>query len=174
MTAWLSDIINIECWSSNSKNCRHRHLTLLKSNWPKSSFNQSLTSCKSTFQDNSFGFSNKVVLESKCVISWILSIWINKTISNCHTFEINLQLVLVLEKEVMGDSRNIMSSITFTSDVKVFTLELREFFQEVNHKSSHSISNLFLICIKISFTSSFRESSSYRLVYVKKISIVVP
>jgi len=102
-------------------------LTLFKGNWPKSSFDQSLTSSKSTFQDNSFGFADEIVLESKCVISWVLSIWINKTISDGHTFEINLQLILILEEEVVGDGWNVMTSITFTSNVKVFSLELWEF-----------------------------------------------
>jgi len=84
-----------------------------------------------------------------------LSIWVNETISDGHTFEIDLQLILVLEEEVVGDSWNIMSSITFTGDIEVFTLELWEFLQKVDHEGSHGFSNFIFIGVKVGITSNF-------------------
>jgi hypothetical protein len=74
----------------------------------------------------------------------------------------------------MGDRWDIMTSITFSCNVEILTLELWELFKETNHKSSHGLSNLIFVGIKIGITSGFRETCSNWLINVKKISIVVP
>merc|ERR1711998_366339 len=97
MSTWFSDIVNVESWNWSSKDNFGGKLVFFKSDWPNSGSNQSLASSKSTLKDGSGGLANEVVLKGEDIILWVLDQWVNKTVTDGHTFEVNLQFILVLE-----------------------------------------------------------------------------
>lgn len=101
MSAWFSYVINIEFWHWSTKNYFSCHLTSTHSDRPNSSFNKCLASIKSTCKNSCLKLSNKFVFKSESIILWILKIWINHTISNSKTFEVEFQVFFVFEKEVV-------------------------------------------------------------------------
>lgn len=109
--AWLSDVIDVESWNWSSEDNLSGKLAFLKSDWPDTGFDKSSASGESTLKDSSGSLGDKVVLEGEDIVLWVLNQWVNETISNSHSLKVDLQLVLVLEEEVMGDSWDVMSSI---------------------------------------------------------------
>jgi hypothetical protein len=86
-------------------------LAFFKSDWPDTGFDKSRASSESTLKDGSGGAANEFVLKGEDIILWILDQWINETVTNGHTLEVELQVFLVLEEEVVGDGWDVMSGV---------------------------------------------------------------
>lgn len=175
---WLitsfSDVINVELWLEwISENDLDVELTELHSSKPNSSLDDGLASFESSSENILLDSTNELVLVSEGIVSWVLEIWVNKTISNSHTLEVGLQVVLVLESKVVRDSWDVMTSVRLTSDEEVFTLELWVKFQKLDQELGHVVTNLILVCNKMSWIS-MRESSSNRLINIDEVCISIP
>ena len=151
MGAWLSNVINVESWDWSTKNDFSGQLALLKSDWPDSGFDKSRASSESTLKDDSGSFADELVLKGEDIVLWILNQWVNETVTDGHTFEVDLQLILVLESEVMGNGWDVMSSVRFSSNVEIFILELWEFLKEAYHESGHGLGDLLLVGVIIEY-----------------------
>jgi len=144
--ALLSDIIHIESWGNwKSKNSSDTKLAFFNSNWPNTSLDESLTGKESSLKNFVLSCTNKLILISESIILWVLEIWIDKSVSDGHTLEVELELVLVLEKEVVRNGWDVMSSITLTSDIEVFSLKLWILLEESLHESGHVFSDFVLV-----------------------------
>jgi len=170
----FSDVINVELWLEwISENDLDVELTELHSSKPNSSLDDGLASFESSSENILLDSTNELVLVSEGIVSWVLEIWVNKTISNSHTLEVGLQVVLVLESKVVRDSWDVMTSVRLTSDEEVFTLELWVKFQKLDQELGHVVTNLILVCNKMSWIS-MRESCSNRLINIDEVCICIP
>jgi len=174
MIALLSNIIDVESWSDwESKDGIYTNIAFFKSNWPETCFNKSLTGSKNTLKYFLLSLADEFILISKSIIFWILEVWVDETVSNSHSLEVELKFILVLEHEVMRDSWDVVTSITLSSDEEVFTLELWVFLKESLHESSHIVGDFFLISVQVS-SASMGEPSSNWLINIKDVSKVIP
>ena len=70
--------------------------------------------------------TDKSIFFGEIVVGRVLEVRINKSVSNCQSFEVEFQGVFIFENEIMGNSRDVMPSVAFSGNVEVFSLELRE------------------------------------------------
>jgi len=123
MITFFSNIIYIKSrCNRNTKNAGNHQLADFESNWPNSGFNKALASSKSRFKSIILNISNKSIFFCKIIIGRILEVRVNKPISNSHTFEVYFQIVFIFENKIVRNSRNVVSSVTFSSNIKIFSL----------------------------------------------------
>jgi len=70
-----------------------------------------LASKKLWFKNIVSKFANKFVFESKFIVFTVLEVWVDKTISDGHTHEVQGEESNVLENEVVHDRGDVMPGI---------------------------------------------------------------
>ena len=112
IAAWFSDVVNVELWlnwvSKDNLSCK---LTFFQGDEPAASGDESLANLESSSEDVVLSLSNEIVLEREDIVLWILPVWVNETVSDCHSFKVDLEIIFMLEHEVVGDCWDVMSSI---------------------------------------------------------------
>ena len=101
----------------------------------------------------------------------ILVEWIDKTISNSYTLQIDLRGIL---NQVGADGGNIMPSKRFTKDEEVIVSKIRVRSEEVGQKVQHITSNLALIGHITSCLTNSAEACTTRLINIKQIVVLIP
>ena len=113
---WLitsfSDVINVESWLEwVSKDNLDVELAELHGSEPDTCLDDGLASLEASSENGSLSLSDELVLERESVVSWVLEVWVDETVSNSHTLEVGLQLVLALEGEVVGDGWDVVTGV---------------------------------------------------------------
>lgn len=114
-------------------------------------------------------FIDKLVFIGKSGVLGILVINTDETVTDTDTLEV--QVKTSSSEDVGGDSGDVVSSVGFTGDVEVSTLELREFFKELLEENVEMSSDGSLVLIEFNGSG---VTSSQRLINVKDVSNIIP
>jgi hypothetical protein len=170
----LSNVINIESRSEReSEDNINGDFTEFLGDEPDTCFNEKLSAFVKTLQNIEFSMTDQFVLFGEGGIRWVLVIGADKSVTDGHTFEVHLKLILVDENKAVGNSRNVVTSIALTGDVEIFSLELWVNFQEFDKELSHVLADLFFISVKMR-KRRMGESCSNWLIDVNQVGVSVP
>lgn len=118
--------------------------------------------------------ANEIVLLGERSISSVLDLRGNPSVSNSSTFEVNLRInsSQVFVDDLVGDSRDVVSGVGFTSDEEVVLAVLRISSQETLDVLVDVGGDDFFVAFNI--RADWRITSTERLVNVKDTGVVVP
>ena len=104
-----------------------------------------MAALESAPEDIVFSSIDQLIFKREGIVSWVLEIRVNKSITNRKSLEVKFEVLLVLELEVVGDGWDVVTSVRLASDIEVLTLKLWILLKEFDHKISHVFGDFFLI-----------------------------
>ena len=104
-----------------------------------------------------------------------LILGVNQTVSNSTSFERDLRVLVrgILAHNVVGNRRDVMASITLSSDEQIVLQQGRILLEEALGERI-DVSGNFILVSFIHIFRSIRKASSNRLIDEDKIRVVVP
>lgn len=148
-------------------------MAVLEGNWPNTALDEDLATLQAYLQNLILSGSDELVLVRECLISWVLVVWVNESVSDGHTLEVHLKVTLGLEEEVVRDSWDIVTGIALSGDIEIFSLKLWVLLEESNEECRHVLGDLILVGNVMEWVG-LGETGSNWLIDVDQVGPIVP
>mmetsp|Transcript_17471 Transcript_17471/g.26936 ORF Transcript_17471/g.26936 Transcript_17471/m.26936 type:complete len:418 (+) Transcript_17471:78-1331(+) len=171
----LSDVIDVELGLARvSKDDAHEDVADIHSLHPAVAVvNHVVTDIESSLKDNVLSLLDEMVLVGEVIVSGVLGVGVDEAVSDSHSLEVDLQVLGVLEHEVVGDSRDVVTGVTLSGDVEVLALHFGVSFEEAHHHLCHVLGDLVFVGAHVEDCGA-GETGSNGLVNVDNVGVVVP